>query len=302
MKAPSLRISGKLVLLFCCAVLTLGLSGCVFDGESDLDVAWSALKKEDLNQAIRFSTRAITFGGLSGEKLSSAYECRAKASSQKNRYDQALEDMNRVVSMRPEYAGGYLERGDLLLHAGDFDRALADISRGLEIADPKGESKSASLAKRYISRGSIHLMKKAPEKAMADFEHALKLDPGSLDARMGRSYVLEDQGRKREALIEMELIWQAVSKQVFMPLSKQSVYLKRVIRLRMANGFDGATPANVIPAEAPPIPVSEPSDAPPAGNPGETPEKTPAEGSGVGDDIGPDAVSEKNLDKPLLGK
>ncbi|HEY9072383.1 MAG TPA: tetratricopeptide repeat protein [Candidatus Ozemobacteraceae bacterium] len=302
MGATSVHGSARLLLVCFGFIFAIGISGCVFDGESDLDVAWSALKKEDLNQAIRFSTRAITFGGLTGEKLSSAYECRAKASSLKSRYDQALEDMNRVVTMRPEYAGGYLERGDLLLHAGDFDRALADISRGLEIADPKGESKSPFLSKRYISRGSIHLMKHSPEKALADFEHALKLDPGSLDARMGRSYVLEDQGRKREALIEMELIWQAVSKQVFMPLSKQSVYLKRVVKLRMMNGFDGSTPANVIPAEAPSIPVPDAADASAPGKTGEAAEKTPSGRPGPADDIAPDAVSEQNLDKPLIGK
>ncbi|HNW34237.1 MAG TPA: hypothetical protein PKM25_04845, partial [Candidatus Ozemobacteraceae bacterium] len=225
-------------------------------------------------------------------KLGSAYECRATANSQKDKYDRALADLDKLVELRPGYAGAYLTRGDVLLHARDFDRALADIDRGLQIADPKGESKSAFLAKRYISRGSIWLAKNAAAKAMADFDRALVLEPASLDARMGRSYVLESLGQKREALIEMELVWQSVSKRLLMPLDRQSTYLRRVISLRMANGFDGATPANVIPAEAAPIPVSEKTETELPVEAVETPESA---GS-------PDGISEKNLDKPLLGK
>jgi len=294
MKTADGRMSGKRFLAILGCVMLSGISGCIFDGESDVDVAWSALKKGDLNQSIRFSSRAINFGGLAGEKLGSAYECRATANSQKDKYDRALSDLDKLVELRPGYAGAYLTRGDVLLHARDFDRALADIDKGLQIADPKGESKSMFLAKRYISRGSIWLAKNNTAKAMADFDRALILEPASLDARMGRSYVLESLGQKREALVEMELVWQSVSRRVFMPLDRQSSYLRRVISLRMANGFDGATPANVIPAEAAPIPV-------PASEKAET--ENLAEAGGPGESAGsPDGISEKNLDKPLLGK
>lgn len=276
----------------CCAI-SAGLSGCIFDGAADLEVAWSALRKGDSNQAIRLSSRAINFGGLSGEKLGSAYECRASANTQKAEYTRALSDLDKLVELRPDYAGGYLTRAETLFRAREVDRALTDIDRGLQIADPTGEKKDGHLAKRYVSRGNIRLAKKDSGGALTDFDHALSLDPASLDARMGRSHVLEARGQKREALVEMELVWQVVSKRVFMPISRQSVYLRRVIELRMANGFDPATPADVLPAEAVTIPA--------AAKPGEA-VTTGSTGSSDDTDTQPDEVSEKNLDSPLLGQ
>ncbi|MBP7633104.1 hypothetical protein KBA41_02960 [Candidatus Ozemobacteraceae bacterium] len=265
--------------------------GCVFNGENDVDTAWSALKKGDSHQAIRFASRAINFGGLSGEKLGSAYECRAAANRNRYEFDRALADLDKLVALRPEYAGGYLARGEVLFQAKVPDRALADMDQGLRLADPSGNAKGASLARRYFIRGNIRLVKKDADGAMADYEHALSIDPTSLDARMGRSYVLQARGQKREALAEMELVCQAASKNFSIPLSRQSVYLRRVITLRMENGFDPSKPAPVIPAEAPPaptVPKSEPAESPEAPATPDT-------------DIEPDAVSEQNLDKPLLG-
>lgn len=266
-------------------------AGCVFDGEVDVDTAWSALKKGDLNQSIRFASRAINFGGLSGEKLGSAYECRAAANRDKNELDRALADLDRLVALRPEYAGGYLARGDVLFRAKAHDRALTDMDQGLKFADPSGTAKGASLARHYSIRGNIHLVKKDVARAMADYEHALAIDPSSLDARMGRSYVFEARGQKREALAEMELVCQAASKNFSLSLSRQGVYLRRVITLRMANGFDPAKPANVIPAEAPAVSAA----------PKPEPEESPEAPATPDTDIEPDAVSEQNLDKPLLG-
>lgn len=283
MKTDDGKMPGKsLLAAFFCLMMT-GLSGCIFDGESDVNIAWSALKKGDLNQSIRFSSRAINFGGLSGEKLGSAYECRASASSRKKEYSRALSDLDKLVELRPTYAGGYLIRGETLFQAGEHDRALADIDRGLQIADPKGDSKSVFLAKRYVVRGNVRLAKNDAAAAMADFDRALALEPASLDARMGRSFVLEALGRKREALAEMELVWQVVSKKVFMPLSRQSAFLKRVIELRASNGFDPSKPANVLPAEAALVPGTRNAGS----------EETDAQA---------DEISESGMDKPLLGK
>lgn len=278
-----LIIAGFVALIFA--------AGCVFDGEADVDVAWSALKKGDLNQSIRFASRAINFGGLSGEKLGSAYECRAAANRDKNELDRALADLDRLVALRPDYAGGYLARGEVLFRAKSHDRALADMDQGLKLVDPSGNAKAVSLARRYVIRGNIRLVKKDADGAMADYEHALSLDPASFDARMGRSLVLETRGQKREALAEMELVCQAASKNFSLPLSRQSVYLRRVVALRMANGFDPSKPAPVIPAEAPPLPAAPKAES--AESP-ETPATTDA-------DIQMDGVSEKNPDKPLLG-
>lgn len=285
------RTSPRVLLLIVGFVSLAFAAGCVFDGEVDVDVAWSALKKGDLNQSIRFASRAITFGGLSGEKLGSAYECRAAANRDKNELDRALADLDRLVALRPNYAGGYLTRGEVLFRAKSHDRALADMNQGLKLADPSGTAKGASLAQRYVIRGNIRLVKKDADGAMADYEHALSLDPASFDARMGRSFVLETRGQKREALAEMELVCQAASKNFSLSLSRQSVYLRRVIALRMANGFDPSQPAPVIPAEAPPLPATP---KPESGKSPEAPTTPDA-------DIQMDAVSEKNLNKPLLG-
>jgi tetratricopeptide (TPR) repeat protein len=199
-----LRLIQSFILLVVAAGAILGAVSWIFDGSGDVKTAWAAIEARQYDQSVRLATRAIKFGKLNTEDLSSAFECRASASMRTDHFDHALEDLDRIVALRPSYAGGYFLRGEVRLRQKEFEPALADINRGVALADPDGKSPNRFLAKRYAQRGVARLGLKAVDDAMADFNHSLELDPNVPDTYYFRSFAFERQKQLPLALADME--------------------------------------------------------------------------------------------------
>ena len=211
----------------------LGTCGCLFNGENDVKYAWSAVEAREFDQAVRLATRAIRFGGLTGENLSSALECRATASMRVDQLSHALEDLDRIVTLRPDYAGGYFLRGDVRLRQKEYDAALADLSQGMKIADPKGDSSSQFLGKRYAARGVAWLGKKDVEQALADLNHAVALDPRRAESYYFRSFAYQRKGMLPEALADMEVAVKLHDSSIFSIPSGEWLYRLEQLRSKV---------------------------------------------------------------------
>ena len=212
---------------------TLGTCGCLFNGEKDVKYAWSAIEAREFDQAIRLATRASRFGGLTGENLSSALECRATASMRMDQLGHALEDLDRIVSLRPDYAGGYFLRGDVRLRQKQYDTALADLNQGMKIADPKGDSSNQFLGKRYAARGVAWLGKKDVEQALADLNHAVALDPKRAESYYFRSFAFQRKRMLPEALADMEVAVKLHDSSIFSIPSGEWLYRLKQLRSKV---------------------------------------------------------------------
>jgi tetratricopeptide (TPR) repeat protein len=83
--------------------------------------------------------------------------------------EQALEDFNRAVKIKPQVAAGYLGRANTLQILGRYEESIEDYDIALEI--------QSDLANAYINRGSAYSHLGEYEKAIADYEKGLQLDP-----------------------------------------------------------------------------------------------------------------------------
>ena len=219
--------------LFLVLLVALLTSGCLFEGDKDVKYAWSAIEAREFDQAVRLATRAIRFGGLTGEDLASALECRATASMRVDQLSHTLEDLDRIVTMRPDYAGGYFLRGDVRLRQREFDTALADLNQGMKIADPKGDSSNQFLGKRYAARGVAWLGKKDTEQALADLNHAVALDPRRADNYYFRSFAYQRKGMLPEALADMEVAVKLHDSNIFAIPSGEWLYRLEQLRSKV---------------------------------------------------------------------
>ena len=224
------RTRTSLFLVLLVAILT---SGCLFEGDKDVKYAWSAIEAREFDQAVRLATRAIRFGGLTGENLSSALECRATASMRVDQLSHALEDLDRIVTLRPDYAGGYFLRGEVRLRLKDFDPALADLNQGMKIADPNGDSSSQFLGKRYAHRGVAWLGKKDTEQALADLNHAVALDPRRAESYYFRSFAYQRKEMLPEALADMEVAVKLHDRSIFSIPSGEWLYRLEQLRSKV---------------------------------------------------------------------
>jgi tetratricopeptide (TPR) repeat protein len=100
----------------------------------------------------------------------------------------------------------------------DFERALAELSRAIEL-----EPTSAAY---FTQRGDVLEALKRSANAMEDFDKALELDPARADARLERA-VLRLRAKNREgAQSDLEALDKALAPQAYMRLPMSRLYLE----------------------------------------------------------------------------
>jgi tetratricopeptide (TPR) repeat protein len=77
------------------------------------------------------------------------YSNRGTAHFKKGEYDQAISDFNRALEINPRFADAYYNRGYAYGSKGQYDEAIADYSRVIEL--------SPRFADAYYSRGFAYL-------------------------------------------------------------------------------------------------------------------------------------------------
>lgn len=147
--------------------------------------------------------------------------------SEMGRDGEALELMNKAVSLRPDEYVFYLNRGILLSRQGMSEMALKDFDKAISLG-PRQETYTAR-AKLYLSmnnegaaladlaeairvhpnypdayatRGSLRMRKGRYEEALADFNRALAIAPHEYGALINRGAVYFSTGRYEEALAD----------------------------------------------------------------------------------------------------
>ena len=97
----------------------------------------------------------------------SAYNSRGVTYYQKGQFDQAIKDFTKAIEIQPRYAEAYCYRGIAYHEKGQFDRAISDCNKAIEI-NPK-------LALAYNIRSRARFFKKEYEKAWEDVNKTQEL-------------------------------------------------------------------------------------------------------------------------------
>lgn len=101
---------------------------------------------------------------------------------------QAMAAFNLAVKYGPEFGSAYFKRGVAWYALGDEARAMEDWSDAIRF---KAEEAPAA----HVRRGDNWLRKREWDRALLEYEAALKLHPDYADARQGRDQVLRDRRR-----------------------------------------------------------------------------------------------------------
>ena len=112
-------------------------------------------------------------------------------------YDKALADASRLIELIPEEVYGYYTRGWIYELMGNDDAAMANYNQGIEVDD--------TYAYIYLMRGEQYLKMGETELAMADFERVLEFDTEVTDGSC-RHFALHFLGHDTEAIEWMERI------------------------------------------------------------------------------------------------
>jgi tetratricopeptide (TPR) repeat protein len=123
---------------------------------------------------------------LNGDNLlAQSYTVNGSSEQGKGDYDGALADFNRAIELDPKNYGAYLLRGQVKTNQGDYDGAIADFNQAFALNPSDGAV--------YGNRGAAKVMKGDLDGATSDLNQALALDPKNSDAYviLGKTKVLK---------------------------------------------------------------------------------------------------------------
>jgi len=121
------------------------------------------------------------------------------------------------IRKNPEAPVAYFNRGCFYLGKRDLDKALADLTRAIEL-DP-------GIAAFYNNRGCVHFYRRNLEEALADLTRAIELDPAMADAYRNRAMVFffrEDYDRAWADITTCQALGGRVDPKLLMDLRSAS--------------------------------------------------------------------------------
>lgn len=125
-----------------------------------------------------------------------AYVLIAMSKAGPDRSRDAGAEFDLAAELEPENAAIREARGDYALLCGAFDAAIHEFSLAIRFG---GES-----VHRLFQRGMAGVQSKYADRALADFDRAIELDPEHDNSRQMRALALNKLGRKEEALTAID--------------------------------------------------------------------------------------------------
>jgi tetratricopeptide (TPR) repeat protein len=125
------------------------------------------------------------------------YLNRGIAQYKKGDYDQAIANYTRAIEINPNYAKAYFYRGLAYQDKGDYDRAIADYTKAIEI-NPK-------LDIAYNNRGLAYQDKGDYDRAIADYTKAIEINPKFDVAYYNRGSTYYKKGDHHRGIYDMQM-------------------------------------------------------------------------------------------------
>jgi tetratricopeptide (TPR) repeat protein len=144
-------------------------------------------------------TRLLETGKLTNQDRSKVYYARGIAWAEGNdEPSRAIADYNEALRLNPNYFDVYNSRGIAWLRMGEFDHALSDFNQSILLAPQTAEN-----AILYNNRGNVWLEQKREfERAIVDYNNAIRLDPKNSNAYNGRGTAWKELGQLDRAIAD----------------------------------------------------------------------------------------------------
>ncbi|MFT3909243.1 MAG: tetratricopeptide repeat protein [Ferruginibacter sp.] len=150
--------------------------------------AWAHNRLFETSDAFKYAEKAIKedptnyFG----------YFQRGSAWNSKNEYNKAIEDYNKVIELRSDYAYAYNGRGAAWDEKGEYDKAIQDYDKAIELKN--------DYAYAYYNRGNSWDNKGEYDKAIQDYSKTIELKSDYAFAYNNRGVSWDNKGEYDKAI------------------------------------------------------------------------------------------------------
>ena len=149
-------------------------------------------KEEEIHRL----TQMIANRGLSPEKKAEVYFKRGCLKDDCHDYKGAVKDLDKSISLKPDYCDAYVYRADLRTRRNNYDGALSDYNMAI--------GNGMENEKVYRLRAELHCEMGNPQDALADYDKALQFEPQSMKLLSARGKIKHDMGDFYGAIADFE--------------------------------------------------------------------------------------------------
>ena len=135
--------------------------------------------------SIHFCDDAIAHDGLTRRDLAATYSNRGIINAGNGRFQRALKDHTKAISIKPDLGQVYVNRGNVYFHTHEYEKALSDYDIALEVG-------GSLLHNTYFNRGLALLKMRRIDDAVSSLNEALAMTPNSKKISSALSAI--DQG------------------------------------------------------------------------------------------------------------
>ncbi|GHU58495.1 hypothetical protein FACS1894133_3350 [Clostridia bacterium] len=154
----------SVILIIVVVILNIGLNANK-EISSHVKGGYNYYEKGDFDKAIEEYDKAIELKADYAE----AYNGRGMSYDELGKYDKAIADYDKAIELDPDYSIAYNNRANTYINLEKYDKAKADCDKAIEL--------KPDYAAAYCNRGIAYRKSGKYDKAIADYDKAIKLDP-----------------------------------------------------------------------------------------------------------------------------
>ena len=174
--------------------------------KEDLYLAWFAKGftlgfNREFEDALAACDRAIELNVLPTQIKYESFRCKAGALHQLQRPQEALDSLDRALTINSDNSADWMLKGELNFALGEYQSALLSLNRAVELRKSQNIAPSALL---HNNRALVALELQEYELALEDVEKAISLDANFAPAWRNKGLILETSDRNEESLVAYE--------------------------------------------------------------------------------------------------
>ena len=151
----------------------------------------------------------------------------------------ALTNYNKAIERNPEFGEAYGRRAFLEQVTNEFDAAIADYEKALQLKVAIPEIKK-NLAQLYVYRGGVDEQSNQPDAALADYNKGIELEPDLAVAYAHRGYLEQCTNEYDAAIADYEKVLQLHDAPFDVKTNLAQTYVYRAYLEQGTNEYDAA--------------------------------------------------------------
>jgi lipoprotein NlpI len=180
--------------LFTVLLLSFALLGTACTRENA--DAKNCAQQANADVALEVCSRAIASGQLSPPKLATTLYNRGLAYERRGEFDRAIQDFDRVIELRPDTSKAFYNRAIAYHKKGEFDRAIQDFDRVVQL--------TPDYAPAFRNRGNAYRGALAFDQAIQNYNEAIRLSPEYAVAFSNRGVAYLNKGMYDRAIQDFD--------------------------------------------------------------------------------------------------